>query len=139
MVPALGSYGGDEHFERRMTGAGAHTGQAGVDPHRAALGGNYRVCDPKAKIVVRVHAALRFGLEHPVISLKPRAHPVHVKRTAAVRDIHTMRAIAFHQQRLLRRSEEHTSELQSLMRISYAGFCLKKKKQSTKKQQHYKT
>src|SRR3546814_8542711 len=28
------------------------------------------------------------------------------------------------------RSEEHTSELQSLMRISYAGFCLKKKKKS---------
>src|SRR3546814_10026274 len=27
------------------------------------------------------------------------------------------------------RSEEHTSELQSLMRISYADFCLKKKKQ----------
>src|SRR3546814_1244827 len=30
-----------------------------------------------------------------------------------------------------RRSEEHTSELQSLMRISYAVFCLKKKKQTT--------
>src|SRR3546814_4394397 len=29
------------------------------------------------------------------------------------------------------RSEEHTSELQSLMRISYAVFCLKKKKQFT--------
>src|SRR3546814_6366182 len=29
----------------------------------------------------------------------------------------------------IRRSEEHTSELQSLMRISYAVFCLKKKKQ----------
>src|SRR3546814_8868653 len=29
--------------------------------------------------------------------------------------------------RLLERSEEHTSELQSLMRISYAVFCLKKK------------
>src|SRR3546814_4189213 len=29
----------------------------------------------------------------------------------------------------LARSEEHTSELQSLMRISYAVFCLKKKKQ----------
>src|SRR3546814_7925209 len=28
------------------------------------------------------------------------------------------------------RSEEHTSELQSLMRISYAAFCLKKKKQT---------
>src|SRR3546814_5760785 len=30
------------------------------------------------------------------------------------------------------RSEEHTSELQSLMRISYAVFCLKKKKQNTR-------
>src|SRR3546814_5859548 len=29
---------------------------------------------------------------------------------------------------LMQRSEEHTSELQSLMRISYAVFCLKKKK-----------
>src|SRR3546814_7150667 len=42
------------------------------------------------------------------------------------------------------RSEEHTSELQSLMRISYAVFCLKKKKKHTytqdnihlKKQRH---
>src|SRR3546814_2161790 len=32
------------------------------------------------------------------------------------------------------RSEEHTSELQSLMRISYAVFCLKKKKQQHKTQ-----
>src|SRR3546814_4667250 len=45
----------------------------------------------------------------------------------------------------LPRSEEHTSELQSLMRISYAVFCLKKKKttrthtsiiQQTEKQNH---
>src|SRR3546814_5748436 len=34
----------------------------------------------------------------------------------------------------LARSEEHTSELQSLMRISYAVFCLKKKKKHTSKQ-----
>src|SRR3546814_6906773 len=33
-----------------------------------------------------------------------------------------------------RRSEEHTSELQSLMRISYAVFCLKKKKINKHKQ-----
>src|SRR3546814_7971694 len=44
------------------------------------------------------------------------------------------------------RSEEHTSELQSLMRISYAVFCLKKKKQKYIQQnlhlnikQHYTT
>src|SRR3546814_9691750 len=34
------------------------------------------------------------------------------------------------------RSEEHTSELQSLMRISYAVFCLKKKKQSSNTNQN---
>src|SRR3546814_8080203 len=33
----------------------------------------------------------------------------------------------------VRRSEEHTSELQSLMRISYAVFCLKKKKSNQDK------
>src|SRR3546814_1661614 len=33
-------------------------------------------------------------------------------------------------QELQRRSEEHTSELQSLMRISYAVFCLKKTKKN---------
>src|SRR3546814_4738593 len=33
---------------------------------------------------------------------------------------------------LRQRSEEHTSELQSLMRISYAVFCLKKKKKTSR-------
>src|SRR3546814_4762693 len=37
------------------------------------------------------------------------------------------------------RSEEHTSELQSLMRISYAVFCLKKKKTIIKIQIHHTT
>src|SRR3546814_7658137 len=40
-------------------------------------------------------------------------------------------ARSFLSDRSARRSEEHTSELQSLMRISYAVFCLKKKKQHT--------
>src|SRR3546814_14129412 len=39
------------------------------------------------------------------------------------------RQIARHGRPMAGRSEEHTSELQSLMRISYAVFCLKKKKQ----------
>src|SRR3546814_4514583 len=37
------------------------------------------------------------------------------------------------------RSEEHTSELQSLMRISYAVFCLKKKKTQSKNTQNLHT
>src|SRR3546814_3972142 len=50
-----------------------------------------------------------------------------------------------HQERRIRRqqdgsrvlkSEEHTSELQSLMRISYAVFCLKKKKQNKRQRRH---
>src|SRR3546814_16475776 len=42
----------------------------------------------------------------------------------------------YHRSRGGSRSEEHTSELQSLMRISYAVFCLKKKKHNTKNIKH---
>src|SRR3546814_1866470 len=49
------------------------------------------------------HQGLAIGLGHPVFGLDAYA-----------------------------RSEEHTSELQSLMRISYAVFCLKKKKYNKK-------
>src|SRR3546814_5736415 len=44
---------------------------------------------------------------------------------------HDPRCREHEQRRDRRRSEEHTSELQSLMRISYAVFCLKKKKRQT--------
>src|SRR3546814_8289377 len=40
---------------------------------------------------------------------------------------HTLEAKATHRIDHIMKSEEHTSELQSLMRISYAVFCLKKK------------
>ena len=39
----------------------------------------------------------------------------------------------------IRRSEEHTSELQSRETISYAVFCLKKKKKQNKKKKKQKT
>src|SRR3546814_3166248 len=42
-------------------------------------------------------------------------------------------AVVIKRRRHRMRSEEHTSELQSLMRISYAVFCLKKKKKQTHK------
>src|SRR3546814_5910451 len=47
-------------------------------------------------------------------------------------ELATAVAIAMGADKLMR-SEEHTSELQSLMRISYAVFCLKKKKTTTQK------
>src|SRR3546814_2548479 len=43
---------------------------------------------------------------------------------------------AMHDTAAVPRSEEHTSELQSLMRISYAVFCLTKKTTTKKKQKH---
>src|SRR3546814_13072009 len=55
---------------------------------------------------------------------------------------HHHRAVAAPVQALVARSEEHTSELQSLMRISYAVFCLKKKNKITynkRKTLQYKT
>src|SRR3546814_2427457 len=48
------------------------------------------------------------------------------------------RAALTQRPRKANRSEEHTSELQSLMRISYAVFCLKKKN-NTEPQQHRQT
>src|SRR3546814_2444148 len=59
-----------------------------------------------------------------------RDHHVGAAVTAVAFDRDLRRVVAERLQRLagfVVRSEEHTSELQSLMRISYAVFCLKKK------------
>src|SRR3546814_8245104 len=54
--------------------------------------------------------------------------------TSAIARVADIERIEAHRRRIaVVRSEEHTSELQSLMRISYAVFCLKKKKQRTNK------
>src|SRR3546814_5773164 len=55
-----------------------------------------------------------FGLEAVWIEISPRAQAQSLGYTVVDAS----------------RSEEHTSELQSLMRISYAVFCLKKKKKT---------
>src|SRR3546814_8987698 len=65
--------------------------------------------------------------------------PAHVARTwfaALLRDGFSLTAAGVNESFATiaaeSRSEEHTSELQSLMRISYAVFCLKKKKNKAK-------
>src|SRR3546814_18688399 len=58
-----------------------------------------------------------------------RCFPVDLcSHAAAAFEIATDRLITIFKTATVGRSEEHTSELQSLMRISYAVFCLKKKK-----------
>src|SRR3546814_1617088 len=64
------------------------------------------------------------------------AHQIGEEGVGDVGDDHPDRLARAEHQRA--RSEEHTSELQSLMRISYAVFCLKKKKNKrTKKKNIY--
>src|SRR3546814_1510892 len=70
-------------------------------------------------------AALEAG-EVPFLALPAIAAPPHLVDEVG-RQVIGQPAAAFGDHLGLVRSEEHTSELQSLMRISYAVFCLKKK------------
>src|SRR3546814_4162983 len=63
------------------------------------------------------------GVVNGGIARERRVGLAHDERRAA----HAFDAAGQHQAGFAGRSEEHTSELQSLMRISYAVFCLKKK------------
>src|SRR3546814_5143476 len=88
----------------------------------------------------RPHAALEIigaVLSNPLIDAlrhlardEPLDHPFRDARTHPLQDLDRRLVRDAFGQKLRNdlRSEEHTSELQSLMRISYAVFCLKKKK-----------
>src|SRR3546814_1509633 len=65
-------------------------------------------------------------LEHPGNVAAERVHRI---REGVAQAFHQLEQ---RQVRVRQRSEEHTSELQSLMRISYAVFCLKKKQDKHK-------
>src|SRR3546814_4925506 len=70
-----------------------------------------------------------FSMFETAISLEAMVR----ERTAQLEDALAKLAEANADLASAHRSEEHTSELQSLMRISYAVFCLKKKKKHYKK------
>src|SRR3546814_10690634 len=57
----------------------------------------------------------------------PRGVEIDLDLAVETFDQHLRRLVVQRAARPVDRSEEHTSELQSLMRISYAVFCLKKK------------
>src|SRR3546814_8163861 len=62
----------------------------------------------------------------PTVSTVPTPTPEAVPVASTIKSITVTGNQRLESQTILR-SEEHTSELQSLMRSSYAGFCLKKK------------
>src|SRR3546814_5824339 len=88
-----------------------------------AAGSEIGAVHPRAARAFEEVQAILAQLEHPQV----RGHRADVHDVAA--DVEHMVADArqLGEQDAQIRSEEHTSELQSLMRISYAVFCLKKK------------
>src|SRR3546814_2293011 len=87
--------------------------------------------------LVVAHVAAQVGLTaadgadrvHQFVRRRTLGH--EASRTGRQRVLHVQRAV-------VHRSEEHTSELQSLMRSSYAVFCLKKKNKNTYSRHHSK-
>src|SRR3546814_5314948 len=69
------------------------------------------------------------SMPKPISGRMPTSHSTGSRATTSATSVNrTERVYRYSSTRVMtNRSEEHTSELQSLMRISYAVFCLKKK------------
>src|SRR3546814_999716 len=129
------------HHQVLRAGAAAQVQLAGVDEAGLAVGVDRG--DVAAVHVQRQQAAVRVARVHVLAAglhrtrAQAAALPVDVEEERAqadagladraTRDDRGPEVEAVEADRRVR-SEEHTSELQSLMRISYAVFCLKKKK-----------
>src|SRR3546814_8691060 len=79
--------------------------------------------DDKGAFTPNQVAMIFWRLGSAGVDYRPTDWKVRLRRDSDIGQLRTMKPAAFK-----RRSEEHTSELQSLMRISYAVFCLKKKR-----------
>src|SRR3546814_4356073 len=86
----------------------------------------------KTSLTMRHQLTGNVGLYHVARELSRRGwHVMPTVRNARGADLYAAsddeaRVLPIQSKALSKRSEEHTSELQSLMRISYAVFCLKK-------------
>src|SRR3546814_1080995 len=99
----------EESFRLLREGSGLAPDLDRFDPHYEHL----FLWPPQRREIV---GAYRFGFTDAIV---PR-HDVH--------GLYTRTLFRYDARLIAQRSEEHTSELQSLMRISYAVFCLKTKK-----------
>src|SRR3546814_5627660 len=140
MAELLGIAGGGEAAERRrvalVVGRPVVAEHVQHDDAVAAVGPDPRLQAGQQDLVEAALAVAQRrirGIGHR-LERKPVADTLAAGLVVAPQHLHA-RALEHVQQRLvaadlLRRSEEHTSELQSLMRISYAVFWLKKKKRT---------
>src|SRR3546814_2283831 len=99
-----------------------------------------RISDWSSDVCSSDLAGDRFGGLARGTAAQAHAYAIELLQLTRARDItfeqRQQRGSEGFRSRLLLRSEEHTSELQSLMRISYAVFCLKKKKIYNKRVQY---
>ena len=77
--------------------ARAHAGQARVHAVAAFLDGDDGIGHAQAQVVMRVHAGLRFGLEHILEGAEAVPHVLHAERAAGVHHVAAGRAVAFHE------------------------------------------
>src|SRR3546814_6097212 len=103
-----------EEFLDNGVGGPETEGQAGVEDALASLRADLEAATQEALYAKAETQNVRRRMEKDVQDAR------HYAATGFARDVLSISA---------NRSEEHTSELQSLMRISYAVFCLKKNKQ----------
>src|SRR3546814_909854 len=127
-APGLGLVAQDLELQRQRTGA---LGEEGVDAFRIGLQGRLGFAGEVLEIGLGELAEAE-GAEKAIEA--QRRLPHHLGEAAgggAAHEIHLPQALLGmdEAERAVEvvRSEEHTSELQSLMRISYAVFCLKQK------------
>src|SRR3546814_5275485 len=86
------------------------------------------------------HPGLYLAFNNGIANEAKGKFPSHIQTQTAHAHAYMILGVRRYNDRLTprlrpNRSEEHTSELQSLMRISYAVFCLKKKNQNNKNSQ----
>src|SRR3546814_6895046 len=105
----------EQPVDNRDGEPGAILARNAVDKARRIIFGERREIEPQRRDERRAIGHAGIGVDHPV------ARRLDVDRAARRLKMRRETRSAS------RRSEEHTSELQSLMRISYAVFCLKKK------------
>src|SRR3546814_7071643 len=97
----------------------------GVEPHQLRLVADVAAPDPRPAQEEALVAAQAVDHRVGLAAVGRLQRVVGEAQAAQVADVLAQGQLA------VDRSEEHTSELQSLMRTSYAVFCLKKKNQST--------
>src|SRR3546814_1801444 len=119
------SYGGDTMFANMQRAYEALSpemkrtveGMTGIFTNARTYGPQAQRFKVGVKNMVVLQQEEETRVEHPIV----RTHPETGRKSLYVRELHMVGI----------RPEEHTSELQSLMRISYAVFCLKTKRQTT--------